>query len=218
MTQSPKRALVTPTSKKQDKAMARSSLRLRPPDVTSLPSDRKKADEAVQEVGANADLERHGAHVKRYLTWLRVPEFAVEELAQEALLVAHSRRGEFRNQSSLTTWLSGIAFHLVLNWRRRQRTRERWEDSSDAIRERAGRDGFAGKASVMEELLARDLWERVVQVLSEQSEVAHQLWIMVAVEEWAVTSAGRSLGSSDYQACQLFQRTQLRVKQVLARD
>lgn len=218
MTESPKRARVTPISKKDAKAVGRSSLRLRPPDVAS-PLYATTETLASRPSGPfNGELARHGAEVKRYLTWLRIPQFAVDELAQEVLLVALTRRGEFRGESSFRTWLWGIAFHLVLNWRRRQRTRQRWEDSSGAVRERLDGDGFAARGSVMDQLLARDLWERVARILDDQPEEARQLWLMVAVEEMGMARAGAVVGLSEYCAQQLFARTHARVRQELTRN
>lgn len=217
MTESPKRAPATPISKKDAKAVGRSSLRLRPPDVANPSMPANEAPAPNLGAGSNDELGRHRADVWRYLNWLRVPEFAVDELTQEVFLIAHTRRGEFRGESSFKTWLWGIAFHLVLNWRRRQRTRHRWEDSSSAVRECVGGDGFPSRSNLMDQLVTRNLWECAARVLDEQPEAARRLWWMVAVEEMGMARAGEVVGLSEHCAQQLFTRTHLRMKQELTR-
>ncbi len=52
---------------------------------------------------------------------LGVPAASVEDVAQEVFLVLHRRRHEFRNDSSVRTWLHGIALHAGRRHRERAR-------------------------------------------------------------------------------------------------
>jgi len=60
-------------------------------------------------------------HADALLVFLRasVPESAVDDLFQEAVLVAWRRLGDFDRSRPFGPWLRGIARNLVLDWRSR---------------------------------------------------------------------------------------------------
>jgi RNA polymerase sigma-70 factor (ECF subfamily) len=79
------------------------------PDL--IEQSRRGSEEAFAEL-----LERHHAHVRAYLgSLVRHPE-EVEDLAQETFLIAYQSMAEYRGESSLRTWLFGIARHRVLQF------------------------------------------------------------------------------------------------------
>jgi RNA polymerase sigma-70 factor (ECF subfamily) len=55
---------------------------------------------------------------------LGVPAASIEDVAQEVFLVLHRRRHEFKNESSVRTWLHGIALHTARRHRQRIRRAE----------------------------------------------------------------------------------------------
>lgn len=199
------------------KAIGRSSLRLRPPDVQPVTSNSRETPSALTSALYD-DLVRHRGDVVRYLSWLGVPQPAIDELTQDVLLVAHRRRTEFRGESSIKTWLSGIAFHLVLNWRRRRKWREHWEQTGMPDKTSFEPEGTATTRNAMDELLTKELCFSVAQVLNDQPEAARSLWLMVVLEEFAISCAAKALGISEYQAQQAFAKTQQRVRQALLRE
>ena len=69
--------------------------------------------------------ERHVADVDRWVRRLVGPREDVEDLVHEVFLVAVRRRGSFRGEASVKTWLFRIAHHVVRGRRRRDRVR-RW--------------------------------------------------------------------------------------------
>ena len=69
--------------------------------------------------------EQHVADVSRWVRRLVGPREDVEDLVHDVFLVAVRRRGEFRGDGSVRTWLFRITHHIVRNWRRRGRVR-RW--------------------------------------------------------------------------------------------
>jgi RNA polymerase sigma-70 factor (ECF subfamily) len=78
-------------------------------------------------VGETLDLiyEQHVAEVSRWVRRLVGPREDAEDLVHDVFLVAVRRRGEFRGDSSVKTWLFGITHFVVRSWRRRGRVR-RW--------------------------------------------------------------------------------------------
>lgn len=56
---------------------------------------------------------------------LGVPEASLEDVTQEVFLVLHRRRGEFRQDSSVRTWLHGIALHVARRHRAKLDRRRR---------------------------------------------------------------------------------------------
>jgi RNA polymerase sigma-70 factor (ECF subfamily) len=194
---------------------------LRPPDVLSdagaLAPLHREAETTV-----HADFAAHRDDVVNYLRW-RVPKSAVDELAQDVFVVAHRRRDEFRGESSMKTWLSGIAFHLVLNWRRSRKRRRRWELAACDVHDEDLVDAvsscnLATSRDAMDDLMAKELCRRVGRVIGEQPEVARRLWLMVVLEEAPIVHAGKALGLSDHQAHYAFAKVHDRVRRALARE
>lgn len=56
---------------------------------------------------------RYFQYVWALLGRLGVPEASLEDVTQEVFLVLHRRRAEFRQDSSVRTWLHGIALHTA---------------------------------------------------------------------------------------------------------
>lgn len=73
-----------------------------------------------------AAYREHFKYIFALVGRLGVPAAGVEDAVQEVFLVLHRRREEFRGESSVRTWLHGIAVHVA----RRQR---------DAVRRRAAK-------------------------------------------------------------------------------
>ena len=69
--------------------------------------------------------EHHVADVHRWVRRLAGPRDDVEDLVHEVFLVAVRRRGEFRGDGKVTTWLFRITELIVKERRHREHTR-RW--------------------------------------------------------------------------------------------
>lgn len=65
----------------------------------------------------------HFAYVFALVGRLGVPSAFVEDTTQEVFLVLHRRREEFRGESSVRTWLHGIAVHVARRHRDTARRR-----------------------------------------------------------------------------------------------
>lgn len=166
-------------------------------------------------------LHQYRPDIVRYVSRLGVPERMVEELTQDVLLVAHIRRADFRGQSAARTWLFGIAFHLVLNWRRRRCNREHCDErcsgSDDAVLEPCWNDASPG-GDLVDMLFVRQLCARVAPALEAEPDVDRRLWLMVTFEEMSVASASRLLDVTPEQAHRMLDRTNRRVRSAVAQD
>ena len=70
-------------------------------------------------------VREHQAGLRAYVRSLGVDEIWVDDLAQEAFLVAYRRQGDFKAGADYGKWLRGIARHLVVNERRKAARRSR---------------------------------------------------------------------------------------------
>ena len=93
-------------------------LELSQPDEVSARRD--SLDRALDNI-----YERHVSDVHRWVRRLIGPREDVEDLVHEIFLVAMRRRGEFRGDGKVTTWLFRITTLVVKDRRGRERTR-RW--------------------------------------------------------------------------------------------
>jgi len=85
-----------------------------------VPVRRNALDEVLDRI-----YERYVADVDRWVRRLVGPRDDVEDIVHDVFLVAVRRRGSFRGDASVKTWLFRIAHHVVRGRRRRDRVR-RW--------------------------------------------------------------------------------------------
>jgi RNA polymerase sigma-70 factor, ECF subfamily len=88
--------------------------------AVDLPPRRNALDEVLDRI-----YERHVADVDRWVRRLVGPREDVEDIVHDVFLIAVRRRGTFRGDASVKTWLFRIAHHVVRGRRRRERVR-RW--------------------------------------------------------------------------------------------
>ena len=62
--------------------------------------------------------DEHFTFIWRSLRGLGVPAIALDDAAQQVLLIVHRRLHEFEGRSKLQTWLFSIAYRVALNHRR----------------------------------------------------------------------------------------------------
>lgn len=132
------------------------------------------ADETTSERPALADVyAAHFGHVWHTLRRLGVQARDLEDVAHEVFLVVHRRLGDFDPSRSVRAWLTGIAYKVAADERRR--ARHRYEVLDDDPRpteapalatdaEAAARDA---RALVHQALEALHLEHRVVFVMHD---------------------------------------------------
>lgn len=116
---------------------------------------------------------------------LGVPAASVEDVAQEVFLVLHRRRHEFRNDSSVRTWLHGIAVHT--GRRHRDRARRALEPSR---RPPAPPDPRTPEEDVSAK---RDL-ERLDALLDGLTGEQREVFVLVEIAELPVPEIAELLG------------------------
>jgi RNA polymerase sigma-70 factor, ECF subfamily len=122
--------------------------------------------------------ERHVADVDRWVRRLVGPREDVEDLVHEVFLVAVRRRGSFRGEASVKTWLFRIAHHVVRGRRRRDRVR-RW------LFARHAEDLPAGRCAVvtpLEEIEQREQTARLYAALDRMPDEYRTALILYEIE------------------------------------
>lgn len=88
--------------------------------------------------------DEHVDFLWRAAAGLGVPTDAREDIVQEVMLVVHRRLDQFERRSSLKTWLFGILYNVVANYRRSVRRK----GSTVEIPETARSDGDPQSAAI----------------------------------------------------------------------
>lgn len=81
-----------------------------------------------------AIYREHHAFVWRSLRRIGVSDGDLDDLVQEVFVVVHRRLPEFEGRSAITTWLFGIAYHVMQEHRRSRMSRERREQNIEVAR------------------------------------------------------------------------------------
>lgn len=150
-----------------------------------------------------------------YLRWLGVPRQHLDELTQDVFLTAHARRETFRGESSTRTWLRGIALRIVLNWRRRLRTRKTYERFFDLDHGEADMSEGPDARSAFDDLFAKELCRHISVALSSQPPQAQRLWSLVVLDELPIAAASRRVDLTANQGYELFIETRRQVQRAL---
>lgn len=110
----------------------------------------------------------------RFLERLGVPARNLEDATQDTFLIAHRRLGEFRGESSLKTWLHGIALRVAKDHRRTEGRKGGWEPLEPTLRHdgRAPDDAAAHRQSL----------SRVLALLEELDEQQRTTFVLIELE------------------------------------
>jgi RNA polymerase sigma-70 factor, ECF subfamily len=134
---------------------------------------------AAAEVDATApfaDIVRtYSGYIWRVLRCLGVPEADVDDLCQETFLVVHRKLGSFEGRSALRSWIYGIAFRVVSDYR--GRAHRRHELVTDKPPERAA---VGAQEADLER--TRD-WALLDRLLAQLADDQRQVFVLYEVEE-----------------------------------
>lgn len=123
----------------------------------------------------------------------------VEEAAQEVFLKAYTQLGSFEGRGSLEGWLTRIATNTCLNIVRSAKRRPEYtvsdltEDEESWLEHQSGGDGNE-PASVENSLVATDLADRLLSVLSPEDQ---QALLMIDGEQASVREVAEATGWSE---------------------
>jgi RNA polymerase sigma-70 factor (ECF subfamily) len=161
-------------------------------------------------------FDSHLAFVWRNLRRLGVPDYQVEDAAQDVFLVVHRRWDTWdANLSTVETWLFGIVLRVAHNYRRSQQRRLAWlppaTDPQALQNAPASSDGPA-------ELLARREAAAILErALAQLDEPKRAVFLLVDVEQLPVPAAAAALGINLNTAYWRLRKARLTFRRALCR-
>jgi len=81
--------------------------------LRAMPLAESRVESATSELDFETVYQHHFDFVWRSLRRLGVPEATIDDASQDVFVVAHQRLSTFRGDSSLKTWLFGIAYRIA---------------------------------------------------------------------------------------------------------
>ncbi|MBI4819851.1 MAG: RNA polymerase sigma factor [Deltaproteobacteria bacterium] len=134
----------------------------------------------------------HAKDVARVVGSLLGPCFSpsdVEDVTQQAFIIAHRRLSTFRGESQPKTWLIGIAVRVAKDHRRSASRRRRLSEALAAVGlMRPPEPTIEARTLEREELL------RVARAIDSLAEKKREVYVMVAVEGLTSSEAAEALG------------------------
>jgi RNA polymerase sigma-70 factor, ECF subfamily len=126
----------------------------------------------------------------RALRRLGVQEESLSDAAQDALLVVHRRRDDFRGEATVRTWLYGIVLRVASDYRRKSRRQQAFF--------RVGEETFAEQVpcsapSPFERLEQRAAQRLLHALLEELPEQLRAVFVLVELEELQISDAASAL-------------------------
>lgn len=161
-------------------------------------------------------FESHLAFVWRNLRRLGVPEPLVEDATQDVFLVVHRRADTWSPRlSTVETWLFGIVLRVARNYRRAHQRRLAWLlPAGDAQALREAPTLADGPAELLARREAVAVFERAIATLDESRRA---VFLLVDVEELAVTQAALALGLNTNTAYWRLRKARLAFRRALSR-
>jgi len=153
---------------------------------------------AIHELDDIDELVRtHRARILRLVAYSTGDPDLAESVAQDALLRAYNSRGDFRAESSVKTWITGIAIHVMRDHLRTKRYQfwRRVKSTALDVHEMAS---FIASEGIDPEsvLLAREKFQRLSKELEALSHNQRTIFLMKFSEEMSVDEIGATLGMS----------------------
>lgn len=126
----------------------------------------------------------------RALRRLGVPESNLGDAVQEVLCVVHRRQQDFRGESSVRTWVFGIALRVASSYRRRQRNSEKMFDTESGLVEQTASTGPSPFAILERREASRLLYD----LLEELPDELRAVFVLIELEELTLAEAADALG------------------------
>lgn len=131
-------------------------------------------------------FEQHFAMVWRSLRRLGVQENALDDAVQDVFLVLHRRWADFQHQSSLSTWIYGIALRVASDHTRRaRRERARWSPEVPELE---------SSVESPDRIYQQREAARILQfALAQLDDKERQILVLIDLEERSVVEAAEAL-------------------------
>jgi RNA polymerase sigma-70 factor (ECF subfamily) len=131
-------------------------------------------------------VDEHARFLFRALRHLGVREGDLDDVCQDLFVVAHRKYRDFRGESSVRTWLYGIAVRLASEHRRRAHVR-REVPTSEPPGSEVTSDGF-------EQLEQRELRELFNSILDGLDDDKRAVFVLYEVEELEMKQIAEAVG------------------------
>jgi RNA polymerase sigma-70 factor (ECF subfamily) len=133
-----------------------------------------------------AIFDEHARFVWRALRRLGVDEADVEDVCQEAFLIAHRRLPSFEGRSSIRTWIYGICVRVAADYRKRPHRRR--EVVVEAPPDQAM---AAPQMAALEEHRARALLDRALDGLDADKRA---VFVLFELEDLSMNEVAETVG------------------------
>ncbi|MFT3924873.1 MAG: RNA polymerase sigma factor [Myxococcales bacterium] len=137
-------------------------------------------------VTAQAIFREHAAFVLRVVRRLGVPPRDVEDVAQEVFVVVHRKLETFTGESSVRTWLFGIASRVASDHRRRAYVKR------ESLEAEPPSESF--DAPQAKQLHDRELRRNLDHALDQLDDAKRAVFVLYEMEGVPMTEIAESLG------------------------
>jgi RNA polymerase sigma-70 factor, ECF subfamily len=131
-------------------------------------------------------VDDHAQFLWRALRHLGVRERDLEDTCQDVFLVAHRRWSDFRGDSSLRTWLYGIAVRLASEHRRRAHVRREVPTSEPPI--------VQTESPEFDQLERRELRDLFNSILERLDDDARAVFVLYEIEDLDMRAVAEAVG------------------------
>lgn len=149
---------------------------LQPPNTAM--TDLTDLHEARAAAPSDAEFERlyrqHVDGVWKFVERLGVPSRFLEDAVQDTFVIAHRRLAAFRAESSVKTWLHGIAIKVAKDYRRREGRKGGWDELLPTTPD--------PRSSPHDSVARREELDLVLQLLEQLDEQQRTVFVLVDFE------------------------------------
>lgn len=156
--------------------------------LSAVESSLPRRDAAISELDDIDALEKkHGARLRRFVTYSTGDPDLAETVAQDTLLRAYNGRLNFRGECSVNTWLTGIAVNIVREHQRSVRFKF-WKQVRTTAVDVDEMASFIPSDAISPErhLLARERVKTLYAVVETLSPNQRTIFLMKFMEELSV--------------------------------
>jgi RNA polymerase sigma-70 factor (ECF subfamily) len=138
----------------------------------------------------SAVYDAHIDGVWRLLERMGVPSSLVADAAQDVFVIAHRRMQAFRGESSVRTWLAGIALRVAKDYRRAQSRRGGEHESLEKAHH------LESKGRPDEQAMAHQSLTHVLGLMEQLEEQQRIVFTLVDLEGFTVAEVARLTGTN----------------------
>ncbi|MBL8921458.1 MAG: RNA polymerase sigma factor [Myxococcaceae bacterium] len=143
------------------------------PDHTGAVEARARAIQA-QPTTFEEIYEEHVERIWRFIERLGVPDRHLDDATQDTFVIAHRQLKAFRRESSVSTWLHGIALRVAKDYRRREERKGGWQELSPEARE--------DSATPFERAASREQLDVVLKLLQHLDDTQREVFVLVELQ------------------------------------